>query len=256
MKRNTKTCNKCNNDYSLSCFNRHYEKCNGEINYWKKVKLGSIVVDNETFCKFCRKQCKNANSQRNHSRLCKSNPNKQKTFLETNKEDSRIKNKKYKNHYIKAKELGLPKPEISENTRQKMREVLSKTITPEIIKKRALKTSETITKKIQKGEWHTFKNCPNYEYKGYILNGSWELKYAEYLDKNNIKWDRNDESFPYMYNNTIHKYTPDFHLLETDEYVEIKGYKTEKDEAKWSQFPKKLIVLEKQDLLDLKINIK
>jgi len=37
--------------------------------------------------------------------------------------------------------------------------------------------------------------------------------------------------------------------------VKIKGYKTEKDVAKWNQFPKhrKLIVLMKKELEDLKV---
>jgi PAB1-binding protein PBP1 len=49
------------------------------------------------------------------------------------------------------------------------------------------------------------------------------------------------------------KYTPDFYLTESDEYIEIKGYKTEKDKAKWSQFPKnkKLIVLTASELKDI-----
>ena len=33
-------------------------------------------MENEFICKFCRKECKNENSQRNHERLCKENPNK------------------------------------------------------------------------------------------------------------------------------------------------------------------------------------
>lgn len=34
-------------------------------------------------CKFCSKECKNLNSLRNHERLCKHNPDKQTTFIET-----------------------------------------------------------------------------------------------------------------------------------------------------------------------------
>lgn len=47
-------------------------------------------------------------------------------------------------------------------------------------------------------------------------------------------------------------------LPETDEYIEIKGYKTIKDEAKWSQFPshRKLRVLMKKELLELGVEIK
>lgn len=33
-------------------------------------------MENEFICKFCGKECKNENSQRNHERLCKENPNK------------------------------------------------------------------------------------------------------------------------------------------------------------------------------------
>jgi hypothetical protein len=51
--------------------------------------------------------------------------------------------------------------------------------------------------------------------------------------------------------------TPDFYLIESDTYVEVKGYKTEKDEAKWNQFPKhrKLKILMKEDLISLGVDI-
>jgi hypothetical protein len=32
-------------------------------------------MENDFICKFCGKTCKNANSLRNHERLCKLNPN-------------------------------------------------------------------------------------------------------------------------------------------------------------------------------------
>ena len=35
-------------------------------------------------CKYCDKECKNANSLRNHERLCKLNPNRQQTVFQTN----------------------------------------------------------------------------------------------------------------------------------------------------------------------------
>jgi hypothetical protein len=38
-------------------------------------------------------------------------------------------------------------------------------------------------------------------------------------------------------------YTPDFFLLEQNLYIEVKGYKVLRDEARWSQFPFKLKVL-------------
>lgn len=74
-------------------------------------------------CKFCNKECKNDNSLRNHERLCKLNPNRQ---LTTYEKYGPIKGFNFRgtrkgcNQYIKAKNLGLPKPEISLETRLKL----------------------------------------------------------------------------------------------------------------------------------------
>jgi PAB1-binding protein PBP1 len=53
----------------------------------------------------------------------------------------------------------------------------------------------------------------------------------------------------------LHEITPDFYLPGTDEFIEIKGYKTEKDTAKWNQFPadKKLTILMHKELKDMQI---
>lgn len=82
------------------------------------------------------------------------------------------------------------------------------------------------------------------------LHGSWELKYAQYLDEHRIKWIRNKDSFSYEFEGKERKYTPDFYLIDSDEYIEVKGYKTAKDLAKWDQFPphRKLTVLMKAEL--------
>jgi hypothetical protein len=45
-------------------------------------------------------------------------------------------------------------------------------------------------------------------------------------------------------------------LVKEDIYVEVKGYENERDEAKWRDFPYKLIVLRKDDLLTLGLDIK
>ena len=246
MKRKTKTCDKCNLNYSLSCFSRHYKKCDSSINYWKKINLGISIVDNTTTCKFCNKTCKNANSQRNHSRLCKLNPNKQKTFFETNKNDIRIKNQK--NQYVKARELGLPKPKISEETRKKLSSAV-KSRNKEFTTKIGRKISKTIKNKVTQGKWHcSLARKMHYNYKNINLHGTWELKYAQFLDQNNILWERCKNSFSYVFENEKRRYTPDFYLPQSDEYVEIKGYKTKKDEAKWEQFPKKIVILREDDL--------
>jgi wobble nucleotide-excising tRNase len=44
-------------------------------------------------------------------------------------------------------------------------------------------------------------------------------------------------------------------LPKYDSYVEVKGYKTERDEAKWKQFPKKLLIIDKKDIDNIKKGI-
>lgn len=72
---------------------------------------------------------------------------------------------------------------------------------------------------------------------------------------NNIKWQRNKDSFAYTFQGKERRYTPDFYLIDDDVYIEIKGYKTEKDDAKWTQFPphRKLVVLMKKNLVEMKV---
>ena len=65
--------------------------------------------------------------------------------------------------------------------------------------------------KPQKPRWGKYKNIN--------MRSSWEVKYAEYLDKNNIKWKYEPDTFD-LGNTT---YTPDF-KLNNKKYVEIKGY--------------------------------
>lgn len=67
--------------------------------------------------------------------------------------------------------------------------------------------------------------CP-YENKNIKVQGTWELKYAEYLNKNNIQWIRPKEPLHYKLfeEDYIHSYYPDFYLINTNEFVEIKGF--------------------------------
>lgn len=205
-------------------------------------------------CKFCNKECKNDNSLRNHERLCKSNPNKQITLFHS-LEFQKSKNGKVGNQYTKAERLGLDKPQVSEKTRMAIRNS-NLNRTDEFKKEVGRKISEVVNQKVAKGEWHTsLAKHMHIDYKGVDLHGSWELKYAQYLDSVGIEWMRNKDSFHYSYKGKSRRYTPDFYLPETDEYIEIKGYKTEKDDAKWSQFPKhrKLVVLMENELKQMKI---
>jgi hypothetical protein len=85
------------------------------------------------------------------------------------------------------------------------------------------------------------------------LQGGWENRVAEYMSSKNIRWTRSKKSFTYIYKTKEHEYFPDFFLLDYGVYIEVKGMKTDRDEAKWSQFPKELIVIDKTNINNLDI---
>lgn len=163
-------------------------------------------------CKYCGKDCKNENSLRNHERLCKSNPERQISGFELyNKSGKHI----GVNQYTKAKKLGLPKPTLSEDARKKLSE-----------KGKLQKHSEETKKKLSEaakrnnlGGWHTSKS---FDYKGIKLDSSYEVKFAEDLDKNNIKWER-PKPLLYKLNGEEHRYYPDFFLPDYNVFVDTKN---------------------------------
>lgn len=196
-------------------------------------------------CQYCNKVCKNHNSFINHERLCPNNPDRKPSYFETHNPRSY----KRSNGYIKAKENGTTFI-VKDETREKQRAHI-KTRSDEWNRENGKKISETINRKVSEGAWHTsLARRMHINYNGVDLHGKWELRYAQYLDANHIIWERNTKQFPYMFNGKLRKYTPDFYLPETNQYVEVKGYTTQKDLAKWEQFPasETLIVLTKKEL--------
>lgn len=112
-------------------------------------------MEDKYICRYCGRECKNANSLRNHERLCKENPNRQilvSNFIEWNRKrkDLHIKGE---NQYTKARRLGLEVPHISEETRKKISSFnKGKHLSDEVRKK----ISETQKKNYKnKSRWYT-----------------------------------------------------------------------------------------------------
>jgi hypothetical protein len=128
--------------------------------------------------------------------------------------------------------------------------------TDDRLKKMSEEVSETVQKKVINGDWHlSFSKTRTHEYKGVRLRGKWEVAYAQYLDERCIEWTQPTKPFPYEFEGKTLHYFPDFYLIKDETYVEIKGYETEKDRAKWNHFPQKLIVLKGKDLVELGLPI-
>ena len=89
----------------------------------------------------------------------------------------------------------------------------------------------------------------HYEYKGERFQGTWELEFFKYCERNKIECKRNRECFPYFWREKIHYYYPDFYLEKFNVFIEIKGYETDRDVAKQRDFPvdRKLLILRRKE---------
>lgn len=204
------------------------------------------------YCKYCNKECKNKNSLVQHEIRCKENPNKiDMSYIKP----GHSKGHKGKNQFIKAKELHLDIPIVSEETKIKIG-----------LKSKNHKHSELTKQKISKSIRKAIINNPqsycssnvngrvkHYKYKEYIMDSSWELLVAKYLDNLNIKWIKPNNFFLYNWNNNIHKYFPDFYLYDYDIYIEVKGYERERDIAKYNSI-NNLIIIKKKEIDLININ--
>jgi hypothetical protein len=116
--------------------------------------------------------------------------------------------------------------------------------------------SDLTTKRHAEGWDNKAGRCKKYHYSSPIagnmtLDGTWELEVAMYLDSKKYTWYRNTKQFPYVnLNGKKSTYTPDFYVADFNAYLEIKGYETELDRCKWSQFQHNLIVWKKKELVE------
>jgi hypothetical protein len=89
-------------------------------------------------------------------------------------------------------------------------------------------------------------------YKGFKCDSIYELVFVIYCLDHNIELQRNTCSFTYIFEGKTRKYYPDFYLPQSDELVELKGYKDSRVDLKLQAVRdsgKKIKILYKQDLL-------
>lgn len=132
--------------------------------------------------------------------------------------------------------------------------------TPEKEKAKRQKISKAIKKRYAEGWMPKAGRCKKIRYISPIagkvlLDGSWELAVAEFLDILQIDWRRNKNRFAYFFDKKDRFYTPDFYLVKTQTYIEVKGYETDKDRAKWKQFPHEIKILKKAEVKLIKRGI-
>ena len=209
-------------------------------------------------CQYCGKECHSKNSLLNHERLCKFNPNR---------DECNLKNFNHQGHKAWNKGLTSETDErvsnngksISISYRSGKSKIWCSGLTKETDVRLQHMSDET-KRKMKNGEWKPRTGgVPKYEYKGCVLQGSWEYLFAIYLDEHNIRWEQITEPFEYEWNGGIHHYYPDFYLPTCDVYVEIKGLLRERDIAKWETLinvhHKKLNVYNLADLIEMGVQL-
>ena len=79
------------------------------------------------------------------------------------------------------------------------------------------------------------------------VRGRWEFIVANWLNENQIQWTNKLRGIKYQWNDNEHTYFPDFLLTDLNIFIEVKGYQTERDLAKWKNFSN-LVVLKKNEI--------
>ena len=189
-------------------------------------------------CLYCSKECKNVNSQRNHQRLCSLNPNRA----------EHPRGATGKSPWNKGKPLP-----YEVGTKGKPGTFSGKKHSDESKKKMSLK----IIERYENGWEPKAGRCKKYDYESTIagkikVDGTWELIFCKYLDAKGLTWARNKKRFPYIRpDGVVATYQPDFYVEDWKTYVEVKGYETALDRAKWVQFPEPLKVLRRKEIGEL-----
>jgi hypothetical protein len=184
-----------------------------------------ITIPKDLCCVFCSKQIKSVSSYRQHYVRCKDNPNK----IEC-KPGMGMLGKTGWNKGL-TKETDERVRINSENAAKVMRKQYAEGIRK--IKpmskenRRKLSERQSLFNTGGKSKW--------YSVAGQKVQGTYEKKFAESLEEQNIRWEKiktNNHIFSYISDNKEKTYAPDFWLPELSVYVEIKGYWWGDDENK------------------------
>jgi hypothetical protein len=86
---------------------------------------------------------------------------------------------------------------------------------------------------------------------GIKLQGQWEVDFYLWAKEEGLNPRRPTEAFKYEWNGE-RWYHPDFYIESKDLYVEVKGYETDRDRAKWRDFPRKLRIIKEAEIKSIR----
>jgi len=213
-KTTTKLCPTCNRDVSLFAYNRHV-----------KSHLAGKLQQPEPFitgdCRFCGKTYSSKIGLGNHATRCRLNPNR---VLQQVSEEGR------------ARAIAATK---NRQWTQEQKDNHSR------VMKLAVENNPQAYTSANRGR------TKQYTIDGITLQGKWEVDFYLWAKGQGLEPIRPVEGFRYEWNG-VRTYYPDFYISALDVYVEVKGYETDRDRAKWLQFPKKLCIIKEYEIKEIR----
>lgn len=245
--RNYCSCINCKDKISTNNIAKHYDRC---LIKGKKF-IGKKFPEPQTLnCQYCNSLRINANSLRQHEIRCRMNPIGVKV-----KPSRGMLGKTGSNQFTKAKRLGIPIPEVSKESIAKRLQTKLKNGTLKKTQEQKNNTSIAMKRAVEKyPESYTSANrgrTKQFIIDGIKLQGQWEVDFYIWAKKENLNPQRPAVGFKYCWNGE-RTYYPDFYIESFNLYVEVKGYETERDRAKWSQFPKKLCIIKEKEIREIR----
>ena len=195
-------------------------------------------------CRHCNRITKNLRSNQQHEIRCKENPNRIKVIPSYG-----MLGKKGANQYTYG---GV----CSEATKKKLSESTT------AINKKRWSDPENKIKQSTAMKLAVANNPDSYTsanrgrtkqiiVDGIKLQGQWEVDFYNWAKEKGLNPTRPSQGFKYQWNGE-RTYYPDFYIASLDLYVEVKGYETDRDNAKWLQFPEKLRIIKKEEIKQIR----
>ena len=141
-------------------------------------------------------------------------------------------------------------PEKIEQRAQKSK-IMKEWWTDERRKKQSEKMKEVVSSNPNSYKGRNRGKVRKVEIDGIVVTGNWEAEFYRWAKEKNLNPQQCDRGFTYHFSGE-RTYYPDFWLGSIDVYVEVKGYETEKDRCKWSQFPKSLVIIKRKEIDEIK----
>lgn len=239
-------CNKCNKTFSKkSSLSNHIKYCDGRGSILD-IKRNKFKGRNLT-CHKCKRKFSNNQALSQHEKYCNGEIKDKRKYGSHKDYGNFLKGKSYEEIYGYEKAISI-KEKLSKSTDG----IKSwNNMTEEQKEIHAERARKNILKRYDEGWEPKAGRSPKYKYKNFTVDGSWELEFCKWADDNGLYFEKNYDRFDYFFNGKWRKYKPDF-KIDDNTYVEIKGYQTNKDLAKWRYFDYNLIILKKNQIKRIK----